>query len=193
MTLRHDNADRRLSPKGREIGLLGDDNWERFNSKRDRIALLTQTLETTRFKRSDVTYSTIAHILGCDLGDAVNLAQLSQRQNVDARMIYNLLPAEIVKSVRMVDLESALADLLYQGYIATQEISNERINHNDNLKVPLNLDFKLINGLSNEMSERLNRSRPQTFAQIRKIPGLTPAATATVLVYLNSAKARQSA
>lgn len=191
LTLRHDNADRRLSPKGRELGLLGDNDWERFNNKRDSIASLRNVLDNTRFKRSDVAYTTISHILGCDLGDAVTLSQLAQRQNVSSEMIYNLLPSE-AKNFKKSELESALADSLYRGYIETQKNSNERINHNDNLKIPDEVDFKVINGLSNEMSERLNRAKPQTFAQVRKIAGLTPTAMATVLVYLTSMKSQKT-
>ena len=68
------------------------------------------------------------------------------------------------------------------------EIATERVNHNDNLKVPTNFDFQDISGLSNEMIERLERAQPQTFGQIRKISGLTPAALSTVLVHLTSNK-----
>ena len=192
LTLRHDNADRRLSPKGRELGLLGDSDWEKFNLKRDNIAAVRSILDSTRLKRSDVAYSTISRILGCDLGDSITLSQLAQRQNVNADMVYNLLPGNFGKRIKKSELESALADSLYRGYIETQNVSNGRINHNDNLKIPTELNFGLVDGLSNEMSERLNRAKPQTFAQVRKIPGLTPAALATVLVYVSSSKAQKA-
>lgn len=193
LKLRHDNADRRLSPKGRKLGLLGDYDWERFNSKRDNIAKLQMLLDNTKFKRSDPVYSSLTHILNCDLGDSISLSHLAQRQNVDTKMIYNLLPNEIAKNSNLAELESVLADSLYRGYIETQSVSNERVNHNDNLKIPADLKFEMIAGLSNEMSERLNRAKPQTFSQIRKIPGLTPAAVSTVLVYLSSAKVKNIA
>ncbi len=192
LTLRHDNADRRLSPKGRGIGLLGDSDWEKFSAKRDNIAALRNILDCTRFKRSDVAYSTVSRLLGCDLGDSITLSQLAQRQNVNSEMIYNLLPVGFGASFKKSELESALADSLYRGYIETQNLSNERVNHNDNLKIPVELNFGLVDGLSNEMSERLNRAKPQTFAQVRKIPGLTPAALATVLVYVSSSKAQKA-
>lgn len=193
LKLRHDNADRRLSPKGRELGLLGDYDWERFNSKRDNIAKLQMILDNTKYKRSDTVYSSLTHILECDLGDSISLSQLAQRQNVNTKMIYDLLPSEVANSSNITELESVLADSLYRGYIETQSISNERVNHSDNLKIPADLKFEMIAGLSNEMSERLNRAKPQTFSQIRKIPGLTPAAVSTVLVYLSSSKVKSSA
>lgn len=188
LTLRHDNADRRLSPKGKEIGLLNNDDWERFNSRRDRIATLRNALDNTRFKRSDVQYATISQLLGSDLGDSITLSHLAQRQGVTSEMILRLFPTPLANSVRIDELESSLADSLYKGYAESQRISNERINHNDNLKIPSVIDFTNINGLSNEMAERLERAKPQNFAQVRKIPGLTPAAISTVLVYVASQK-----
>jgi len=188
LTLRHDNADRRLSPKGKEIGLLEDSDWDKFNTKRDNIAVLRNTLDTTRFKRSDLQYSAISNTLGCDLGDSITLSQLAQRQGINSDFIYSLLPTDISRNAKISDLESALADSLYSGYIENQCINNERVNHNDNLKVPAYIDFRQISGLSNEMVERLSRAKPQTFAQIRKISGLTPTAISTVLVHLTAQK-----
>lgn len=186
LTLRHDNADQRLAPKGRDIGLVGDTDWERFNAKRDRIANLRNALDETRFKRSSVEYSGISQMLDTDLGDAFTLSQLAMRQGVDHELIYRLLPDTIRSETRMTDLETALADSLYSGYIEKQKIASERINHHDGLKVPDGFEFKTIGGLSNEMVERLERARPKNFAQVRNISGLTPAAISSVLVHLSA-------
>src|SRR5204862_3442570 len=72
LTLRHDNADQRLSPKGHEIGLLGDDDWERFNLKRDRVANIRNALDFTRFKRSSMEHKELSDVMG-DLGDSITL------------------------------------------------------------------------------------------------------------------------
>jgi tRNA uridine 5-carboxymethylaminomethyl modification enzyme len=186
LTLRHDNADQRLSPKGKEIGLIGQSDWEKFNQKSDRIAALRNSLDNTRYKRSNIEYSTISQILQRDLGDSITLSQLAQRQGVDSEMIYRLLPFEIQNLIKFSDLESALADSLYSGYIETQKTANNRVNHNDNLKIPIKFDFRSVSGLSHEMVERLERAKPQTFAQVRKIAGLSPTAVSTVLVYISS-------
>lgn len=188
LKLRHDNADRRLSTKGYEIGLLGDNTWERFNNKRNRLSILKNTLENTRFKRSSIEYAGISQFLQCDLGDSINLAQLSIRQGVDSAFISKLLPSDIRETVGISDIETVLADILYSGYIENQEIVNERINHSDNLKIPLNFSFRKLSGLSFEMIERLERAKPQTFGQVRKISGLTPSAISTVLTHLMSLK-----
>lgn len=193
LTLRHDNADKRLSPKGKEIGLLGDSDWDRFNSKRDRLANIRNYLDNTRFKRSSVEYATISQILGSDLGDAFTLSHLAQRQGVNLDLIQRFLPYELQNNLKESDLETVLADSLYSGYITTHRTAAERVNHYDNLKVPTDIDFRGISGLSNEMVERLERAKPQTFAQVRKISGLTPAALSTVLVYISANSQKKAA
>lgn len=186
LTLRHDNADQRLSSKGYEIGLLGDLDWERFNAKASRLASLRNYIENVKFKRSSIEYSTVSQILGCDLGDSFSLSQLSHRQGVNLEIIRKFLPQEINSTIKTTDLESVLADSLYKGYINNHRLATERVNNYDNLKVPATVDFAGISGLSNEMVERLERANPQNFGQVRKITGLTPAALSTVLVHLSS-------
>jgi len=188
LTLRHDNADQRLSPLGREIGLVGDTDWERFNQRRDRLARLRNTLNAIRFKRSSVEYATVSHLLGSDLGDSFTLSHLAMRQGVNPDLIHRLLPAELQEEVRLTELETALADSMYSGYVEKQKIATERVNHHDALKVPESFEFKSISGLSNEMVERLERARPRDFGQVRRITGLTPAAVSTVLVHLTAQK-----
>lgn len=188
LTLRHDNADERLSPKGREAGLVGDFDWERFNQKRDRIATLRNILDLTRFKRSSSEYAGVSQLLGVDLGDSFTLSQLSHRPGVNAGLIRRLLPATVVDNVHTAELETALADSLYSGYIEKQKAATDRVNHHDALKVPDRFEFAGISGLSHEMVERLERARPHNFAQVRTIAGLTPAAISTVLVYLSAQK-----
>jgi tRNA uridine 5-carboxymethylaminomethyl modification enzyme len=192
LTLRHDNADERLSPKGREAGLVGDTDWERFNKKRDRLATLRNALDFTRFKRSSAEYAGIAQILDADLGDSITLSQLAMRQGVKAELIQRLLPEDIRSEIKLTDLQTALADSLYSGYIDKQNAATERVNHHDALKVPEDFEFKTIGGLSNEMVERLERARPSNFAQVRNLAGLTPSAVSSVLVHLTANSAVRS-
>ncbi len=186
LMLRHDNADARLAPKGHEIGLVGSTDWERFNAKRDRIARLRNALDATRLKRSSREYASISQVLGADLGDSISLSQLAMRQGVKPDLVQRLLPKDVCGDVRIEDLETALADALYSGYIEKQKLATERINHHDSLKVPDGFQFATIGGLSNEMLERLERAKPSNFAQVRTIPGLTPAAVSSVLVHLTA-------
>ncbi|MBL8183759.1 MAG: tRNA uridine-5-carboxymethylaminomethyl(34) synthesis enzyme MnmG [Blastocatellia bacterium] len=190
LKLRHDNADERLTPKGMSIGLVGDSAWDRFNRKRERLARLREALDGTRFKRSSIEYASVSQLLNADLGDAFTLSQLAMRQGVDRELIERLLPEDIRVGLREEELETALADSMYAGYIEKQDKAAERVNHHDSLKVPDSFQFRSISGLSNEMVERLERSRPQNFAQVRSIPGLTPSALSTVLVHLTAGQPR---
>jgi len=183
LALRYDTADARLTPHGKSLGLVGDTLWEAFNARRERLAYLRNALETTRFKRTDSTYRDLAGVLG-DLGDSITLSQLSQRQNVSHETIRSLLPFPLREQTSHFELETALADLLYCGYVQSQKDSFERIFHNDGLRLPLNFNFSTVSGLSKEMVERLERAKPETFGQARRVPGMTPAALSTLLVRL---------
>lgn len=190
LTLRHDNADQRLSPIGKDIGLVGGLDWERFNKKRDRLARLRNALDSTRFRRSSIEYASVSQLLGADLGDSFSISQLSIRDGVDRGLVKKLLPKEILDEINDNDLHTALADSLYAGYISKQRMVADRVNHHDLLKVPENFQFSSIGGLAYEMVERLERANPRTFGQVRSIPGLTPVAISTVLVSLTATQAR---
>lgn len=189
LTLRHDNADQRLSPKGRELGLVGDADWEKFNGRRDRIANLRSALDHTRFRRTSEEYRELSRTLGTDLGDSITLSQLAMRRGVTPDLVHRFLPAWIRGSVYMQDMHSALADSLYSGYVEKQRAAIERVNHHDALRVPDGFEFRTIGGLSNEMVERLERARPLNFGQVRNVNGLTPAALSSVLVHLTAQQA----
>jgi len=192
LTLRHDNADQRLSPHGREAGLVGDSDWDRFNVRRDRIAGVRNALDFTRFKRSTPEYAAVSQLLGADMGDAFTLSALAMRPGVESTLIERLLPAEVSADLRESDFQTALADSLYSGYVEKQRIVSERVNHHDALRVPESFQFNSISGLSHEMVERLERAQPQNFGQVRKVNGLTPAALSTVLVHLTAYKPQES-
>ncbi|HKY26531.1 MAG TPA: tRNA uridine-5-carboxymethylaminomethyl(34) synthesis enzyme MnmG [Pyrinomonadaceae bacterium] len=185
LALRYDNADARLQPYGRELGLIGDEEWDRFNARRERISRLGRLLEDTRLKRSDAAYGTLSASLGVDLGDSVTLAQLGKRAGVTSDVIRSLLPAQVVSRISDEDLETALADSLYSGYIDAHRSVLQRLNQHDALRIQPDFNYHGLSGLSHEMVERFERARPLTFGQARKIPGLTPAALSTLLVHLS--------
>jgi tRNA uridine 5-carboxymethylaminomethyl modification enzyme len=99
-------------------------------------------------------------------------------------MVRALLPGTIRYSATDQELASALADSLYAGYIESQQAVFSRIHQHDDTPIPASLDFRDLSGLSREMVDRLERARPLSFGQARKVPGLTPAALATLLVHL---------
>ncbi|HEV2837612.1 MAG TPA: tRNA uridine-5-carboxymethylaminomethyl(34) synthesis enzyme MnmG [Pyrinomonadaceae bacterium] len=184
LALRYDNADERLERYGREIGLVGDSDWERFNSRQTRLALLRKALDETRLRKSDAQHAAVSALLNADLGDVISLAQLAKRPRVTANLIMSLLPGEL-KPVTESDLSSVLADSLYEGYLNSQKATIAKLYQHDGLRIPGDMAFQAISGLSNEVVERLDRARPQTFGEARRLPGLTPAALSTLLVFLS--------
>lgn len=190
LALRHDNADGRLAEYGRSLGLVGDEDWSRFNARREQIAVFRTLLETTKLKRTDPQYSVASRTLGADLGDAITLADLARRPNVKAELIQSLVPHSAGEADKKA-LESALADSLYSGYLKAQATTLERLHQHDSLRIPSSFTFNGLSGLSNEMVERLERTKPRNFGEARRTPGLTPAALSTLLVQLTAARATQ--
>lgn len=188
LALRYDNADERLEPLGRELGLVGDGDWERFNRRRDRISRLRRWVEETRIRRSDAAYAAVSSKLGVDLGDSITIAQLGKRPGVSLEIIGSLLPSAEGLSLTESELETVLADSLYAGYIELHRSSLERLNQYDGLRIPPDFVFRGLDGLSHEMVERLERAQPLSFGQARRVRGLTAGAISTLLVQLSVPK-----
>ena len=188
LALRHDNADERLENYGRSLGLIGDCDWERFNSKRDRISRLRYALENTRLKPSDAQFHSLSFLFGSSL-TPITLSQLALRPNISSNFIFDLLPSDIRTETNLIELETALADLLYKGYIDSLRNNLYRVYQHDSLKIPSDFNFRSVSGLSHEMVERFERANPRTFGEARRIPGLTSASLSTLLVFLNGQQA----
>jgi tRNA uridine 5-carboxymethylaminomethyl modification enzyme len=188
LALRHDNADDRLGPKGRDLGLVGDSDWERFHQKRTRLARVRTALKETRLRRSDKEYSCLRELTGQELGDSLTLADLALRPNMDAHVLISLIPPDVRTEIQRGDLETALADHLYAGYLDTQTAAIRRLHQHDALNIPEAFSFRAVGSLSHEIVERLERARPVSFGQARQVPGMTPAALSNLLVHLTAAQ-----
>jgi len=190
LALRHDNADERLRRYGRDLGLVGDSDWDRFHQRRDRISKVKAALRETRLRKCDAAYLAVPETVSLELGDSISLEDLARRPGITVEMVLRLLPSATLGMITVGDLEAALADNLYAGYIKAQETVIRRLNHNDDTPIPVDLDFRALNGLSHEMVERLEHARPLTFGEARSVPGLTPAALSTLYVAANLAPRR---
>lgn len=186
LMLRHDNADERLSRYGRDFGLVGDRDWNRFTGRQASLAELKRALETTRLKRTDPEYAAVSALLETDLGDAISLAQLAKRPGASTELVSSLLPTHLRREPDDPNLRSALADLLYAGYVESHNLTVNRLYQHDALRIPADTSFSSISGLSNEIVERLDRAKPATFGAARRLPGLTPGALSTLLVFLSA-------
>ena len=186
LLLRHDNADNRLEPYGRSLGLVGDAEWDRLFKRRARLAAVRQLLKEYKIRRQDESYVHLTALTGQDLGDSLSLAQLALRPGVTPQTVSSIL-SDAHADVALTDLETALADHLYSGYLETQTSTIRRLHQHDSLRVPTDFTFAQVGGLSHEIVERLERAQPRTFGQARKIPGMTPAALSNLLVHLTAA------
>jgi tRNA uridine 5-carboxymethylaminomethyl modification enzyme len=121
------------------------------------------------------------------LGDVISLNQLAKRPGVSPELVRVLLPGSL-KNVSDSDMDTVLADSLYDGYLRSQKATSDRLYQHDGLKIPDRLTYRQLSGLSNEVVERLERAKPRTFGEARRISGLTPAALSTLLVHLSAAQ-----
>ncbi|MEO9751035.1 MAG: tRNA uridine-5-carboxymethylaminomethyl(34) synthesis enzyme MnmG [Marinobacter sp.] len=181
LILREDNADLRLTETGHKLGLVDDQRWQAFNSKREAIATERQRLETTRIHP------------GTSGGDAAN-SHLRQPMNRD-QTLAELLRRPEINYRHIADMAEGQADdpavadqveieIKYEGYISRQADEIERLRRNENTRLPDDIDFDAIGGLSNEIKQKLKEVRPETVAQASRIQGVTPAAISQVLVHL---------
>lgn len=190
LALRHDNADQRLRPFGHTLGLVGDRDWERFELRRKQIVKVSTALSQTRLRPVDKEYQAVSSLLNADLGESITLDQLTKRNGVTKDLIRELLPSEC-RAVSDTALDTALADSLYSGYLRSQEQNVERLQKHDGLVFPSDLNYGSLSGLSREMVERLERARPRTFGEAKRIPGLTVAALSALLVTATAASAQR--
>jgi len=188
LVLRHDNADQRLSPYGQQLGLVGDEEWNRFNRRRVQLARARKVLNETKLSRSDEFYSELQRLTGQELGDSITLAQLALRPGVTAATVLSTMSSKSISGLSIEDVETALADQLYSGYLDSQNAANRRLNQHDTLRIPNGFRFRGLASLSTEIIERLERAQPTSFGQARRVPGMTPAALSNLLVHLTSAQ-----
>ncbi|MCX7205306.1 MAG: tRNA uridine-5-carboxymethylaminomethyl(34) synthesis enzyme MnmG [Proteobacteria bacterium] len=183
LQLREDNADLRLTEMGRELGLIGDAQWEAFCKKRDAIDLELERLRTTWVNPRILAVADAERVLGKAIEREYTLADLLRRPQVSYD---SLMSMEIAKPAVEDPLvaEQVEIQLKYQGYIERQQ---SEVANRDNLEeflLPADLDFTDVSGLSKEVQQKLIKHKPETMGQVSRISGITPAAIALMLVHL---------
>jgi len=185
LALRYDNADERLETYGRELGLVGDSDWERFNCRRERLARLGKAMRETRLRRSDPAYVSLGIALSVDLGDSITLEQLGQRSGMTPDLLRPIVSGAVGFQASNVEIETIIADSVYEGYISHQVNNTHRLRSHDALVIPSGFDYRQVSGLSLEMIDRLERAEPHTFGDARNVRGLTSAGLSSLLVRLS--------
>ena len=173
LLLRTDNADLRLTPRGRRIGLVGDDRWDRFERRRARF-----DANLDRLQRSWVRV---------DGGARVPASQALRRPELtlEGLIAAGDVAIETVENDRLLDVTSVQTAVKYEGYLVRQEQAVTRAQGAERRRIPEGFPFERVPGLSREMVQRFSETRPETLGQAQRIPGVTPAAVAVVGAYLD--------
>jgi tRNA uridine 5-carboxymethylaminomethyl modification enzyme len=181
LILREDNADLRLTETGRKLGLVNDERWQKFNDKREAIATERSRLEATRIHPNTEAGERANGYLKQPMTRDQSLAELLRRPEI----VYGHI-AEIgaEKAEDPVVADQVEIEIKYEGYISRQTDEIERLRKNENTALPVDLDYDVIGGLSNEIKQKLKTVRPETVAQASRIQGVTPAAVSQILVHL---------
>jgi tRNA uridine 5-carboxymethylaminomethyl modification enzyme len=188
LLLREDNADLRLTSTGRELGLVDDERWAFFEAKRAGSAAERTRFEATRIKAIDIPSEWQWRVLGeSAVRDVVTAFDLLRRPEVDYDQVIELIGApppagdERLAAQIRVQLEVAAK---YAGYIERQEEEIARQRRNEETRLPEDLDYASVAGLSNEVRQKLAQIRPATVGQAARVAGVTPAAVSILLVHL---------
>ncbi len=205
LMLREDNADMRLTEKGRELGLVDDARWNAFNRKRDAVSRETERLRSIWVNPQNLPAAEAERVLGKAIEREYNLADLLRRPDVNYAGLMSLhegkhanpdipvagtvvsretsdsaLSADMAKSV----IEQIEITAKYAGYIDLQKVEVERAAHYENLKLPTTLDYLQVPALSFEARQTLHKHRPETLGIASRISGITPATVSLLLVHL---------
>ena len=201
LMLREDNADMRLTEKGRELGLVDDARWDAFNRKRDAVSRETERLRSIWVNPNTLSAAEAERVLGKAIEREYNFADLLRRPDVNYAGLMTIaegkhvnpdilvggdvsretaLTADMAKSV----IEQIEITAKYAGYIDLQKVEVERASHYENLKLPMDLDYLQVTALSFEARQTLTKHRPETLGLASRISGITPATVSLLLVHL---------
>ncbi|MGE7993948.1 tRNA uridine-5-carboxymethylaminomethyl(34) synthesis enzyme MnmG [Pseudomonas sp. NPDC089554] len=181
LILREDNADLRLTEKGRELGLVDDARWAAFCAKREGIEREEQRLKSTWVRPGTPEGQAVVDKFGTPLAHEYNLLNLLARPEIDY--------AGLIEATGGADIDPQVAEQVeiktkYAGYIDRQQDEIARLRASEDTRLPVDIDYASISGLSKEIQGKLGQTRPETLGQASRIPGVTPAAISLLLIHL---------
>ena len=196
LQLREDNADARLTGKGRELGLIDDARWDAFCRKRDAVSRETQRLASTWVNPGNLSPAESGRILGKPITHEHSLSDLLRRPDVSYKLLMSLdggrFASADLAALDDVSRETVVEQLdiaaKYSGYIDRQQEEVRRAASYEHLVLPVELDYMSIPALSVEVRQKLQKHRPETLGQASRISGVTPAAISLLLVHLRRAR-----
>jgi tRNA uridine 5-carboxymethylaminomethyl modification enzyme len=190
LVLRGDNADRRLTPLGRDLGLIDDRRWQLFQRKQEAIAAERRRLDSVRLRAGDPAAKEVEQLTGAAVKGSILLADLLRRPGFhsDDLVRLGLTPATLPREVR----EGAEIDVKYSGYLARQEEQIRRVQDQGQRPIPAEIVYAEITTLSREARERLERQRPVDLGMASRLPGVSPADVTALLLWLEQQERRHT-
>ncbi|RNB83435.1 tRNA uridine-5-carboxymethylaminomethyl(34) synthesis enzyme MnmG [Brevibacillus fluminis] len=184
LLLRHDNADLRLTDIGHEIGLISEDRYQRFQAKRELIEAEKERLHTTRVRPDQEVVQAILKEVNCpELTEVIDLAQMLRRPEISYEHIHRMAPAPEVLPADI--CEQVEIQIKYDGYIRKSLQQVERMKKVEEKRIPTNIDYQQISGMSKEAREKMGKIRPLNIGQASRISGVNPADISVLMVYLD--------
>ncbi len=182
LLLREDNADLRLTEKGRELGLVDDERWAAFNAKREGMEKEEQRLKSTWVQPKSAQADAVNTLIDKPLTREYSLMDLLKRPELDYASLADAVGVEDRPAADVVEQMEILAK--YAGYIDRQTDEIEKLRAAETTALPADFDYEQVKGLSNEVKQKLGTVRPETLGQAGRIPGVTPAAISLLMIYL---------
>lgn len=184
LLLREDNADLRLTETGYQLGLISEHRWRVFNEKRQAVEAEQQRLSDTWIQPGTPECETVEKLVGKSLTHEYSLMELLRRPELSYQALKNIKGKGSDNSQVADQIE---IQARYQGYISRQQADIEKLKRQENTRLPVDMDYRNISGLSNEVKQKLQSARPASLAAAARIPGVTPAAISILLIYLKKA------
>ena len=179
LILREDNADMRLTERGKVLGIVQDDLWEKYIFKKELAQKELERLKTRKLQHGSDEALYLETKTGEKLNNNSSLYDLLKRPGV----LYKNLPAA-EEAVPPNVIDEIEASVKYEGYIKRQKTDIERLQRNENTPIPKNIDYKNVVGLSNEVKQKLSEAQPESIARASRLPGITPAAISLLMVHI---------
>ena len=191
LLLREDNADLRLTEKGRELGLVDDERWAAFNAKREGMVKEEQRLKSTWVQPKTPQAEAVNTLIEKPLTHEYSLLDLLKRPELSYATLADAVALEDRPDAAVIEQMEILAK--YAGYIDRQSDEIEKLRAAETTRLPDDFDYGQVKGLSNEVKQKLGDIRPETLGQAGRIPGVTPAAISLLMIYLKKHQHQQKA
>jgi len=192
LMLREDNADLRMTEKGRELGLVDDERWEAFSKKTEAITTLQSQIKSVWIRPDTEQAKALTEQTGLKLTRERRVNELLKMPEVKLQAALELLAPELSNLDPLV-VEQVEIQGKYAGYLDRQQAEIDKSRDQSNTRLPIDLDYAKVRSLSNEIAEKLNANKPETIGQASRISGVTPAAISILLVHLKKRTLRESA